>query len=136
MKHIAAAGGVDQRLRLERWLMKMRAVWPPHMAAACSFGDDEQPGGRLYEFGGHCSQIRAPGALFSEITRDDAHVAGLEQIANGLAKASGTAIEGDFDVLGLRMPQGITTGIFMTAVDMKQSSAFEQFRLKHWLWSR
>ena len=136
MKYIAAAGGVDQRLRLERWLMKMRAVWPPHMAAACSFGDDEQLGWPLEEFGGHCSQIRAPGALFSEITRDDAHMAGLEQITNGLAKASGTAIEGNFDVPGLRMPQGITTGIFMTAVDVEQSRTFEQFRLKHWLRSR
>ncbi len=63
-------------------------------------------------------------------------MAGLEQITNGLAKASGTAIEGNFDVLGLRMPQGITTGIFMTTVDMKQSSAFEMFWLKHRFWSR
>jgi hypothetical protein len=100
------------------------------MAAACAFGDDQQPGGRLEQFGGHFSQISAPRALFSEITRDDAHMAGLEQIANRLPESSRAAIEGNFDVLGLRMPHGATTRVFMTTVEVKQSSAFEQFRLK------
>ncbi len=63
-------------------------------------------------------------------------MAGLKQITNGLAKASGTAIEGNLDVPGVRMAHGIATGVFVTAIEMKQSSAFEQFGLKQRFWSR
>ncbi|MBL9176581.1 MAG: hypothetical protein JNM65_00885 [Verrucomicrobiaceae bacterium] len=76
-------------------------------------------------------QIGAARALFREISRDDAHMAGLEQVANRLPPASRAAIEGNFDVSRLRGPDRGPAGIFMTSVDVQQPHAFEQTWLEN-----
>ncbi len=130
VEDITAACRVHQRLGGEGWLMKVLRG-RPDMTATNAISDDEHLRRRIEQRG---DDFLACGVFFGKISRNDAHVAGLDQITNRLPPAACTAIERNGHTICLRELHGMARGIFVAAVDVKQIGSIEQIGLYFGLW--
>lgn len=125
VEDIPATSGVHQGGGAESGLVEIRAVGGPCVAAECALGDDEELSRGAEEHWSDGVKVGEVGALFGKVAGDDAEVAGLEEIADGLPKAPCAAVEGDLDALGLGMQHSGAGGVFMSSIEVQKRNTFQ-----------